>query len=101
LFPNEFVNARLLVRTIQNSVLIPNAAVQRNGTQAFVFLVDNRKVSVRNITEQSTDGKSTAVIGLKAGEMVALSGFDKLQDGTAVTVEQATQDAANTPGGGI
>jgi multidrug efflux system membrane fusion protein len=101
LFPNEFVNARLLVRTIQHSVLIPNAAVQRNGTQAFVFLVDSRKVSVRNITEQSTDGKSTAVIGLKTGEMVALSGFDKLQDGTAVTVEQATQDAANTPGGGI
>jgi multidrug efflux system membrane fusion protein len=101
LFPNEFVNARLLVRTIQNSVLIPNAAIQRNGTQAFVFLVDSRKVSVRNITEQSTDGKSTAVIGLKAGERVALSGFDKLQDGTSVTVEQATQDAANTPGGGI
>jgi multidrug efflux system membrane fusion protein len=101
LFPNEFVNARLLVRTIQNSVLIPNAAVQRNGTQAFVFVVDNRKVSVRNITEQSTDGKSTAVIGLTAGEMVALSGFDKLQDGTSVTVEQAIQDAANTPGGRI
>jgi multidrug efflux system membrane fusion protein len=101
LFPNEFVNARLLVRTIQNSVLIPNAAVQRNGTQAFVFLVDSRKVSVRNITEQSTDGKDTAVIGLKAGERVALSGFDKLQDGTAVTVEPATRDAANTPGGGI
>jgi multidrug efflux system membrane fusion protein len=101
LFPNEFVNARLLVRTIQHSVLIPNAAVQRNGTQAFVFLVDSRKVSVRNITEQSTDGKSTAVIGLKTGEMVALSGFDKLQDGTSVTVEQPTQDTAKTPGGGI
>jgi multidrug efflux system membrane fusion protein len=101
LFPNEFVNARLLVRTIHNSILIPNAAVQRNGTQAFVFLVDSRKVSVRNITEQSTDGKSTAVIGLKAGEMVALSGFDKLQDGTSVTVEQPTQDTAKTPGGGI
>jgi multidrug efflux system membrane fusion protein len=99
LFPNEFVNARLLVRTIRNSVLIPNAAIQRNGTEAFVFLVDNHKISVRNILEQNTDGKDTAVIGLKAGEMVALSGFDKLQDGTSVAADQADQDSASTPGG--
>jgi multidrug efflux system membrane fusion protein len=101
LFPNEFVNARLLVRTIRNSILIPNAAIQRNGTEAFVFLVDNHKVSVRNILEQSTDGKDTAVIGLKAGEMVVLAGFDKLQDGTSVAVDQAAQDSAKTPGGRI
>jgi multidrug efflux system membrane fusion protein len=101
LFPNEFVNARLLVRTIRNSILIPNAAIQRNGTEAFVFLVDNHKVSVRNILEQSTDGKDTAVIGLKAGEMVVLAGFDKLQDGTSVAVDQAAQDSASTPGGRI
>jgi multidrug efflux system membrane fusion protein len=101
LFPNEFVNARLLVKTIRNSVLIPNAAIQRNGTEAFVFLVDNHKVSVRDILEQSTDGKDTAVIGLKAGEMVVLSGFDKLQDGTSVAVDQADQDSASTPGGRI
>lgn len=100
LFPNEFVNARLLVRTLRDSVLIPNDAIQRNGAQAFVFLVDNGKVSVRKISEQSGDGKNTAVTGLKPGELVAVSGFDRLQDGTSVAVAQGNQGAGSTSGGG-
>ena len=91
LFPNQFVNARLLVKTLKDSVLIPSAAIQRNGTQAFVFVVEKNAVSVRNITEQSADGNATAVEGLRAGEMVALSSFDKLQDGTQVQVEPSPQ----------
>ena len=91
LFPNQFVNARLLVKTLKDSVLIPSAAIQRNGTQAFVFVVEKNAVSVRNITEQSADGNTTAVEGLRAGEMVALSSFDKLQDGTQVKVEPSPQ----------
>src|ERR1700736_5682453 len=94
LFPNQFVNARLLVKTLKDSVLIPSAAIQRNGTQAFVFVVDKDAVSVRNITEQSTDGKTTAVEGLRVGEMVVLSSFDKLQEGTPVQVERSPQKAA-------
>jgi membrane fusion protein, multidrug efflux system len=93
LFPNQFINARLLVRTLKNAVLIPSAAIQRNGTQAFVFVIDKNAVSVRNITERSTDGNTTAVEGLRVGEMVALSSFDKLQEGTPVTVEQLPQKA--------
>jgi len=87
LFPNQFVNVRLLVRTLKQTVLVPSAAVQRNGTKAFVFVVSKNTVSVRSITEQSFDGNTTAVEGLRAGEWVAVSGFDKLQDGTQVTVE--------------
>jgi membrane fusion protein, multidrug efflux system len=94
LFPNQFVNARLLVKTLNNSVLIPSAAIQRNGTQAFVFVVEKNVVSVRNITEQSTDGNTTAVEGLRAGELVALSSFDKLQEGTPVQVEQSAKKSA-------
>jgi len=94
LFPNQFVNARLLVKTLKDSVLIPSAAIQRNGTQAFVFVVDKNAVSVRNITEQSTDGKTTAVEGLRVGEMVVLSSFDKLQEGTPVQVEPSPQKSA-------
>jgi multidrug efflux system membrane fusion protein len=94
LFPNQFVNARLLVKTLKASVLIPSAAIQRNGTQAFVFVVEKNAVSVRNITEQSADGNTTAVEGLRAGEMVALSSFDKLQDGTQVQVEPSPQKSA-------
>jgi len=66
LFPNQFVNVRLLVRTLKDTVLIPSAAVQRNGTQAFVFVVNKNTVSVRNITEQSFDGNTTGVAGLQA-----------------------------------
>ena len=98
LFPNQFVNVRLLVRTFKDTVLIPSAAVQRNGTQAFVFVVNKNTVSVRNITEQSFDGNTTAVAGLQAGEWVAVSGFDKLQDGTQVTVEQGRGPTAETTG---
>ncbi len=94
LFPNQFVNARLLVKTLKDSVLIPSAAIQRNGTQAFVFVVEKNVVSVRNITEQSTDGNTTAVQGLRAGEIVALSSFDKLQEGTPAQVEQSAQKTA-------
>jgi multidrug efflux system membrane fusion protein len=98
LFPNQFVNTRLLVRTLKNSVLVPNAAIQRNGSQAFVFVVQNNKVSIRNITERSTDGNMTAVAGLSAGEVVALSSFDKLQDATPVIVNQPSQDTAHNTG---
>jgi multidrug efflux system membrane fusion protein len=94
LFPNQFVNARLLVKTLKDSVLVSSAAIQRNGTQAFVFVVDKSAVSVRNITERSTDGDTTAVEGLRAGEIVALSSFDKLQEGTPVQVEQSPQKTA-------
>jgi multidrug efflux system membrane fusion protein len=94
LFPNQFVNARLLVKTLKDSVLISSAAIQRNGTQAFVFVVDKDAVSVRDITEQSTDGNTTAVEGLRVGEVVALSSFDKLQEGTPVQVEPSPQKSA-------
>jgi hypothetical protein len=50
-------------------------------------------VSVRNITERSTDGNTTAVEGLQVGETVALSSFDKLQEGTSVKVEPSPQKA--------
>jgi multidrug efflux system membrane fusion protein len=98
LFPNQFVNTRLLVKTLKGSVLIPSAAIQRNGTQAFVFAVDKNTVSVRNITERSTDGGMTAVEGLQMGEMVALSSFDKLQEGTQVKVEQSPQGVSVNAG---
>jgi multidrug efflux system membrane fusion protein len=82
------------VKTLKDSVLISSAAIQRNGTQAFVFVVDKDAVSVRDITEQSTDGNTTAVEGLRVGEVVALSSFDKLQEGTPVQVEPSPQKSA-------
>jgi membrane fusion protein, multidrug efflux system len=107
LYPNQFVNARLLVNTLHNTLLIPSAAVQRNGVQAFVYKVNsNHTASIQNIVEKTSDGNISAVEGLNPGDTVSVTGFDKLQDGTKVDIEQSPQatvtgngDAADTVAG--
>jgi multidrug efflux system membrane fusion protein len=106
LYPNQFVNARLLVNTLHNTLLIPSAAVQRNGVQAFVYKVSNNTASIQNIVERTTDGDTSAVEGLHPGDTVSLTGFDKLQDGTKVEIQESPQatvtgngDAAGTLAG--
>jgi len=95
LYPNQFVNARLLVKTLNNVVLIPTAAVQRNGTQAFVYVVNGNTVKMRNVTELSTEKDVAAVTGIDADNVVSVSSFDKLQDGAKVTVSQAKASTAS------
>jgi membrane fusion protein, multidrug efflux system len=89
LYPNQFVNARLLVKTLTNAVLIPTAAIQRNGTQAFVYVVIGETVKMRTVSELSTEDNVAAVTGIEAGAVVSTSSFDKLQDGAKVTVQKA------------
>ncbi len=87
LFPSQFVNARLLVDTLQNVTLIPTPAIQRNAQGAFVYVIkSDQTAAVRNITPGATDGTVTAVDGIQAGEVVATNGFDKLQDGAKVSM---------------
>jgi membrane fusion protein, multidrug efflux system len=101
------VNARLLVNTLHHVLLIPSAAVQRNGVQAFVYKVNsNGTAAIQNIVEKTSDGDISAVEGLNPGDTVSLTGFDKLQDGTKVSIEQSPQatvagdgDAAGTLAG--
>ncbi|MBV8810977.1 MAG: efflux RND transporter periplasmic adaptor subunit, partial [Acidobacteriaceae bacterium] len=82
LFPNEFVNAKLLVRTLNNVNLIPTAAIQRNNDIAFVYVVNaNSTVQSRNINIATMEGNTAAVTGLVQGEKLVTDGFDKLQDG--------------------
>jgi len=106
LYPNQFVNARLLVNTLHDTLLIPSAAVQRNGVQAFVYKVSNNAASIQNIVEKTSDNNISAVEGLKPGDIVSITGFDKLQDGTKVEIEASPQatvtgngDAAGTLAG--
>jgi len=106
LFPNQFVNAQLLVRTLENVVTVPTAAIQRGlpgstsggGAGSFVYLLNaDNTVSVRQITIGATDGSLTAVnSGLSAGDRVVVDGADRLRDGLHVNV--ATLD--NKPIGG-
>ncbi|MGB9408461.1 MAG: efflux RND transporter periplasmic adaptor subunit [Terracidiphilus sp.] len=101
LFPNQFVNTRLLVNTLKGVTLVPTAAVQHNGQVAFLYVITNGIASVRNITTGVTDGGMTAVEGINPGDVVATSSFDKLQAGSKVVVSrQATAANAaegNTP----
>jgi membrane fusion protein, multidrug efflux system len=91
LFPNQFVNARLLVDTIQNTVLVPNAAIQQSPRSAYVYVVkSDSSVDARNVEVKLTEGEQSAISnGLTAGETVVIDGIDKLQPGAKVSVREA------------
>jgi multidrug efflux system membrane fusion protein len=88
LFPNQFVNARLLVDTLRDAVLVPSAAIQRSPQSTFVWVVrPDATVEMRNVEPQLTEGDDTALKkGVRAGENVVIDGVDKLQPGSKVAV---------------
>ena len=86
LFPNQFVNARLLLNTLQNVVLIPSSAIQHNGETSYVFLIQNEVAHIHNIKPGVSEAGKTEVEGLNAGDVVADSSFEKLQDGSKISI---------------
>jgi len=86
LFPNQFVNTRLLVRTQHGAVLVPSSAIQHNGRKAFVYIVEDGAVRVRAVTAGVEDGGVTATEGVQAGDVLANSSFERLQDSTPVRI---------------
>jgi len=84
LFPNQFVNTRLLVNTLQGVTLVPASAIQQNGQASFVYVIQNNVALMRSIKPGVTDGGLTQVDGINPGDVVANSSFDKLQDKVAV-----------------
>jgi multidrug efflux system membrane fusion protein len=97
LFPNEFVNTRLLVNTLQAATLIPTSAIQHNGAVAFVYVIQDNIAHMRNIQAGVTDGNTTQVTGINPGDVLADSSFDKLQDKSKVVVS-SKPIPANTSG---
>jgi len=95
LYPNQFVNTRLLVNTLNGVTLIPTGAIQHNGQVAFVYMIANGKAVVSNVKTGVSDGGMTAVEGINPGDVVATSSFDKLQAGSPVTAV-AQAPPANT-----
>jgi membrane fusion protein, multidrug efflux system len=91
LFPNEFVNVRLLVDTLQNAVLVPTPAVQSGAPGEYVYLVNaDQSVSVHKVTPGPSDGKHTVILsGLAAGQTVVTDGMDRLSDGAKIKVAAA------------
>ena len=85
LFPNQFVNARLLVETQRDATLIPTMAIQRNAQGAFVYLINpDQTVAMHKVSVGTTNGDMTAVEGLKAGDVIAADNFDRLRDGVKI-----------------
>jgi multidrug efflux system membrane fusion protein len=91
LFPNEFVNIKLLVDTLQNAVLVPTPAVQTGAPGDYVYLVNaNNTVSVHKVTLGPSDGKNTVITsGLSAGNIVVTDGTDRLSDGAPIKASAA------------
>jgi multidrug efflux system membrane fusion protein len=86
LFPNQFVNTRLLLQTLHDAVLIPTSAIQHNGTQAFVYVISGDTAHMRTISPGISDAGLTAVEGLGPGDMLANSSFERLRDNVRVEV---------------
>jgi multidrug efflux system membrane fusion protein len=92
LFPNQFVNARLLVRMLKDVTLVPTVAIQHNGTHDFVYVVKpDNTVAVQNVTALTTNEQDTAVQGLNVGVNIATNGFDRLENGAHVMVRTPAQ----------
>ena len=86
LFPNQFVNIRLLVDTLQGATLIPASAIQHNGQADFVYVLQDNTAHMRSIKAGVTDAGKTQVTGINPGDVLANSSFDKLQDNSKVVV---------------
>lgn len=99
LFPNQFVNARLLVKTLQDATLIPSSAIQQNGQTSFVYVIQDNVAHLRNIKAGVSDNGFTQVEDVNPGDVLADSSFDKLQDNSKITVATGKPGPGQKPGG--
>ena len=99
LFPSQFVNARLLIDTLHDAVVVPSAAILRGAPGTYVYLINSDKtVSVRVVTVGPSQGERQAIIaGLQPGAAVVVDGSDKLHEGAKVTLPRA-EDAGPSKG---
>lgn len=94
LFPNQFVNVRMRVRTLEHTIVIPSAAVQFGSRGTYVYVInDQKKATVRDVVLGPSDGNQQAVTkGLNPGDAVVLEGLDRLREGRGVVI--ANESAA-------
>jgi multidrug efflux system membrane fusion protein len=100
LFPNQFVNVRLLVNTLQNVVIAPSTAIQTGTPGTFVYLVTGENtVAVRKVKAgAAAEGHVAILSGLAVGDRVVVDGADRLHEGAKVTIADAHADTAMTDG---
>lgn len=98
LFPNQFVNVRLRLSTLRDVVTIASDAVQFGNSRTYVYVVEDSKAYVREVTlGASADGRVAVTSGLEAGEQVVLEGLDRLRDGKEVVIPNAEGEVAAAP----
>ena len=101
LFPNQFVNANMLVDTLHGVTLVPNAAIQTGAPGSYVYVLNpDNTVSVKVVKTGASDATHTAILsGLSVGQRVVVDGLDRLRDGAKVVVPAATRAGARPQGG--
>jgi len=102
MFPNQFLNVRMVIDTVKNVVVVPTAAVQRGNQGSVVYVVkDDSTVTLRPVTTGPTEGQNTAITsGLQAGERVVTDGIDRLREGSKVEVTEPGAGLRQGPPGG-
>ena len=101
LFPNQFINARLLVETRHDAVVVPSAAIQRGAQGTFVYLVKaDKTVAIRPVSVGVTQGDDIAIdSGLEPGELVVVDGAERLRDGSKIEVKGQGEGRTHGAGG--
>lgn len=99
LFPNQFVNVRMLTQTLEDATLVPTAAIQRGAPGTFVYVVkDDQTVTVAPVKLGPQQGETTVVVsGVRPGMQVVVDGADKLREGAAVTLTTREGQAVAPP----
>jgi multidrug efflux system membrane fusion protein len=105
LFSNQFVNTRLLVKTLENQILIPSSAIQHNGSTDFVYVIEPNgdqngkptyKAVMQNVKSGISDKGNTVVSGINAGTTVANSSFEKLTNNAVVYQSKVALPSTDT-----
>jgi len=100
LFPNQFVNVRLLVEMKHDTVIVPSSAIQRGPQGTFVYVVaSDQSVAVRPVTLGVTEGGDTSIsAGLEPGEIIVADGAERLREGSKVEVKEPGNGASRQKG---
>ena len=95
LFPNQFVNIRLLVNTVHDAVVLPPSAVQHGAPGAYVFLIkSDNTVAIQPVKTGAQNANMVQILsGVKPGEQVVIDGIDRMREGTEVYVPNPPVDA--------
>ena len=100
LFPNQFVNVRMLIDVRRDATTVPSAALQRGARGPFVYVVkEDRTVTLREVKTGPSEADATVIeAGIEPGELIVVDGMDRLREGGKVELPTAEKDAAGKGG---